>query len=313
MLVTCSGTRIRSAEDLERMQPFVVEQARSIQECFDVEIDYFLISRPGVRGYRAEARRLQERLTVEPWDLVHAHYGLTGFAATMQRRRPVVVTYHGSDTVGARNRFISSLAGSRAAWRIFVSPALERRLLSPRDGRSSVIPCGVDLDLFRSIPRDEARAMLGWSGSGLRVLFAAGFDNAIKNPELARAAVQRLPGVELIELKGVERNRVPLLINASDALLLTSFREGSPQVVKEAMACGIPIVSTEVGDVRRVIGDTAGCAIVPPEVEAVSAALERALHHGERTNGRERVVDYGLKRIAEQVHEVYREVLHAAA
>ena len=142
------------------------------------------------------------------------------------------------------------------------------------------------------------------------MLFGTSFDYGVrKNFDLATRAVALLDNVELLEIKNINREKVNLLMNACDLMLLTSFFEGSPQVVKEAMACNCPIVTTDVGDVREVIGNTEGCYITTYEPEDVAAKIILALEFGKRTNGRERMGAYENSVIADRIIGIYKEVL----
>ena len=143
------------------------------------------------------------------------------------------------------------------------------------------------------------------------MLFAGAFDNPVKNAGLAKEAMALLPGVELLELKGYTREQVTLLMCAADALLMTSHTEGSPQVVKEAMACGCPIVSVDVGDVRWVTENVTGCYIAERNPDAIAARLREAMAFGSRTEGRERIQELGLTndRVAEKLMAIYQSVI----
>ena len=139
------------------------------------------------------------------------------------------------------------------------------------------------------------------------VLFSGAFDNSVKNAPLAKAAMTLVPEAELMELKGYSRPQVALLMQAADALLLTSFMEGSPQVVKEAMACGCPVVSVDVGDVRDRVHGLAGCFVMDRTAESLAKGLQEALAFGRRTEGRQRIISDGLTNdaVAVRIREVY--------
>lgn len=176
-----------------------------------------------------------------------------------------------------------------------------------------VIPNGVDFNLFRPMARAEARAALGWRQDGYYVLF--GNDPAIprKGFALAQAAVERLRSrglpADLMVANGLPQCEVVTRMNASNALLLTSVHEGSPNVVKEAMACNLPVVSTDVGDVAKVVGRTAGCGVCPRDPDALAAALEVALRHPGPTTGRSDMRHLDRVVVARQVIALYESVL----
>ena len=148
------------------------------------------------------------------------------------------------------------------------------------------------------------------------VLFAGAFNNAVKDPELAKAAINELAiegvKVELIELKGYNRDQVNALMYNCDALLMTSKTEGSPQVIKEAMACGCPIVSVDVGDVAERVSGVEGCYIVPTrEPKDIAEALRKAIAFEGKTNGRERILEMGLsnEQVAERLIAIYQSLV----
>jgi len=140
-------------------------------------------------------------------------------------------------------------------------------------------------------------------------LFAGAFDNWVKNSKLAIESVMNISDTELLELKGYNRNQVSLLMNACDVILITSFSEGSPQVIKEAMACNLPIVSTDVGDVKEVIGNTEGCYITSFDPKDVAEKIKMALDFGKRTNGRENIKHLEINIIAKRIIKLYNKVL----
>ena len=143
------------------------------------------------------------------------------------------------------------------------------------------------------------------------VLFSGSFTNEVKNPTLAKEAMAKVDNAELVELRGYSREEVNLLMNAADCLLMTSHREGSPQVIKEAMACGTPVVSVDVGDVKEVIGHTEGCYIAERDPEDIAEKIRQALAFKGKTNGRQRIIDLGLSNdlVAKKLIEIYNEVL----
>ena len=191
--------------------------------------------------------------------------------------------------------------------------------------KCSLIPCGINLPMLWSELQNQKVEQLTlnqWVETVLpkgkkHVLFAGAFDNAVKDPELAMAAVATVNSeklrdsseeLELIELKGYNRDQVNALMYNCDAFLMTSKTEGSPQVIKEAMACGCPIVSVDVGDVAERTEGVAGCYIVPTrEPMDIAEALEKALAFDGRTNGRERLLAAGLtnEQVARKIIEIY--------
>ena len=291
-----------------RFAPFITEQAEALQR-LGCEVDFFAVRGKGFSGYlRAREGLLAAIRTFQP-DLVHAHYGLCGLLATLQRKVPVVTTFHGSDINDPGVRHFSRLAMRRSAHSIFVAQTLVD-ILKPRKN-FTLLPCGVDLAAFPDLSKAEARKRLSLPLDGKRILFAGAFDNPVKNAALAREATALVPEAELIELKGFRREEVALQMLAADALLMTSLTEGSPQVVKEAMAAGCPVVSVDVGDVRERIAGLSACSICERSPEDLAEGLRSALAFPGRTEGRERLCALGLdnNRIAGQLIEIYQSCL----
>ena len=300
--------------------PFIEEQAAALQ-AQGCEVLRFGITGHGAMGYLRSLPALKKCIREQQPDLIHAHYGLSCLLASMQRLVPVVSTYHGSDIHNPHILPLSRLAMRRSAWNIFVSKtafAIAQNvhiLPSPVClERCTVLPCGVDLQAVKMLNKEDARKELHLPLEKTLVLFSGAFDNAVKDAPLAKKAVAQLTEVQLIELKGYSREEVFLLMQAADALLLTSRSEGSPQVVKEAMACGCPIVSTDVGDVRELTAGIAGCYVASSrEPSELAALLREALRFAKngRTDGRQRLIEKGYTndRIARQLMEIYTSVL----
>jgi glycosyltransferase involved in cell wall biosynthesis len=297
VLIVCS-------KNSGRIAPFIVEQADSLST-LGVEIDYFSIQGRGFTGYLKNRKNLLDKIQQYKPDLMHAHYGLSGLLANSQSHIPVVTTYHGSDINIPQIFWLSRLNMLFSKYNIFVSD--KQLTKSKLRKRCSVIPCGVDTELFVPVDKQEARKKLGFNDDEKLVLFAGAFNIAVKNPELAKTVNALLTDTRLIELKGYTRKEVAILLNAVDVLLLTSFTEGSPQVVKEAMACNCPIVSVEVGDVRQVLHTIGGCFITTNESAEIASCIQQAIDFGKRTDGRSRVFELklDLQSVAKKILDVY--------
>ena len=310
--------------------PFVEEQARVLQKQ-GCEVVFFGVQGKGLIGYLRCLPALKRAIHQHQPDLIHAHYGLSGLLANLQRRVPVVTTYHGSDiNVPAVRRF-SKIAMRLSAHNIFVSQRNVTLALSPNSlitsrlkKRYTLLPCGVNIPQPWSELQTQRVGQLTlnqWVQSVLsknekNVLFAGAFDNAVKDPELAKTVMNKLvkEGVkaELIELKGYYRDQVNALMYTCDALLMTSKTEGSPQVIKEAMACGCPIVSVDVGDVAERVSGVEGCYVVRTrEPKDIAEALQQAIAFEGKTNGRKRIMEMGLsnEQVAERLIAIYESLV----
>lgn len=284
--------------------PFIVEQGDCLQ-AYGHQVHYCGIVGKGLIGYLKAFPKLKNVIAEFQPDVIHAHYGLCGLLANLQRRIPVVTTYHGSDINEKSVLPFSKLAIHLSAHNIFVS---QRTIDIAKPRRHySLIPCGVNL--FEIMDKTEARDLTGLK-SGMRyVLFAGAFDNAVKNYPLAKKSVELLDDVELLELKGYSREDVNCLMCAADAIVMTSFAEGSPQVVKEAMTFGLPVVSVDVGDVADIISGVAECFVAERSPSSIAACLKEAFHFN-RTSGRERIIELGLDNdtIIDKIISVYESV-----
>ena len=310
--------------------PFVEEQARALQ-LQGCDVVFFGVQGKGIMGYLRCLPALKLAIKQHRPDLIHAHYGLSGLLANLQRRVPVITTYHGSDINKPNILRFSKIAMRLSAHNIFVSQRNVTLALSPNSlityrlkKRYTLLPCGVNIPKPWSemqTQRMEQLTLNQWVQEKLQldakhVLFAGAFNNAVKDPELAKAAIHELESkggkVELIELKGFNRDQVNALMYNCDALLMTSKTEGSPQVIKEAMACGCPIVSVDVGDVAERVEGVDGCYVVSSrKPAAIAEALQQALAFSGKTKGREKIMEMGLsnEQVAERLMAIYKQLV----
>jgi teichuronic acid biosynthesis glycosyltransferase TuaC len=299
---------------------FVQAQVKCLKEAgVDLEV-MVLEGRFRKLIYPTGALQLQKRIA--GFDLVHAHYGYVGVVARTQWKVPVIVTYHGSDLLGGINeqgkRTIFGRMEAAVSWTlghlvdaiIVQSAQMARRF---RRRRVFVIPHEVDLEVFQPAARDEARRILGLCQKKKYLLFAANPKTPIKRFPLAKAVAEALgrldPSVELLAVCKEPQPRLALYMNACDALVFSSFQEGSPNIVKQAMACNLPVVATDVGDVRELISYTPGCYVCSPTVESFSEALNNILRSPERTRGWEHIQHFAGPRVARRLIGVYEDTL----
>ena len=272
-----------------------------------------------VRGYQSRWNYVRGAFRVffatwrSQYDVVHVHYGLTGICALFRWRTPMVVTLHGSDVLqGALEPLVSRVVSNLADATIVVSPELAARCAG------TIIPCGVDLETFRPIDRARARQELGLLGNGQLVLFPFNPERRVKRYDLAEGAVQMLRArgldVGMLSVWTVTNERMPLYYSAANVMVLCSDTEGSPTSVKEALACDLPVVSTDVGDLRSMFVGIDGVEICEQNVEALAAGLERALRRSEQIvfNGRSAMSRFDQPRTAQALVDVYRTVVRGA-
>lgn len=273
--------------------PVVRNQGESLERA-GTDIDYYLIE-PGIGGYLRAISGIRRAARTKNYDLVHAHYVLSAFSATLARVRPLVVSLMGSDVfVPPVARFTIRLL---AKWKwdaVIVKTPEMKELLNLKS--AFIIPNGVDTDSFIPLDRASARHHLGLDLHKRLVVFIAGMNRPEKRIGLARKAMKALndPGVAFLHVYDRPNSEISWFLNAADLLLLTSEREGSVNVVKEAMACNCPVVSTDAGDVCHIISDVDGCYVTAGNEGSIAEGIRKALAFNQKTSGRERIFALGL-------------------
>lgn len=306
-----SGTGLRVLQLTSSRRSFFEQQVAALE---DRGIDCETVAVPARDG-RERGRGPREYLAfylqtlgrgLEEFDLVHVHYGMLGPLALAQPTRPVILTLWGSDLMGPTWLAGMSRLSARLSDAVVVpSPSLAEHLDRPHE----VLPFGVDTDLFRPIPQQTARDRLGWQTDTDErvVLFPYAPDRPVKNYPLAERVVDRIPNARLRTISGVPHERMPLYMNASDALLVTSDRESGPMVIREAVACNVPVVSRDVGFAADVVGEVSGSYIADSESD-LTEALQAALEAG-GSDGREIFRDLDPAGTARRLEGIYRRAL----
>lgn len=303
VLVVCSHRYYAPYTDY--VAPFIYEQMQGLTT-LGCEFRICFVEGGGAKSYMKAWHNIRKAIQEYQPDLIHAHYGLCGVVANMQRKVPVVCTYHGSDINEKNVRKLSMIAVRLSRYNIFVSQKLYDIAGSPTN--SIVIPCAVDVNHFRPMDMQACRKQLGMDANKMYILFSKEFADEVKNYPLAKAAVDGLNcGAELLEFYGYTREQVPWLYNAVDCGLLTSFTEGSPQFVKEAIACGCPVVSTDVGDAKEVMDGVENSYICTYETDDVIQKLQKAIAigHLQETHLSQKYIH---ENIVKQLFEIYQQV-----
>jgi glycosyltransferase involved in cell wall biosynthesis len=278
-----------------------------------------------ITAYPRLWRELRRFLKNHAVGVVHAHYGLTGWVARAQTAAPVVVTFHGTDLLGSRRMRagVKARAGrfeqltSRILARVIALPnAVSPKMLSLLPSNATLIPAGIDEHIFRTQDKAEARDALRLSPDERIVLFVANPRHTGKQYWLAEAAVSELQAAgsqaSLRVVQGVPPVDVALWMAAADALLITSQSEGSPCVVREALACGLPVVSVDVGDVRSRLEAVPGCIITNSDPAAIADALRRVLQADRRVAASKEVI-WTSDAAARELVKAYEAVMASAA
>ena len=285
-----------------------------------IEVDYFLVK----GNYITAVRELKKKIREFRPDIVHAHFGLSAITAELQSEVPVVTTFHNGETLNWHVNLMSSLMSLRAKHVIYVAQHI-RDLSYFKAKNYSIIPCGVQTEEMVITPKEEARKRLGWNPAKKYILFGGAFSNTRKNYKLLAEAVERLTNegmndIEVEEMKGLSRAECVLRMCAADLFALPSHSEGSPQALKEAMACNCPCLATDIADVRELFGDEPGHWILrnprktherwdadEKSLDEMVELLKEALAYGKRTNGRERIIELGLsnEQVAKRIVSIY--------
>ena len=315
--------------DNETRGTFIEQQVKGLREC-GLEVDVLhLDRREGLRVYAGVKKKLDSAIQSFDPDIVHVMYGgaMAELATRSPRLRPMVVSFCGSDLLGDVGRgFLlrntlgrygvaaSHIAARRADGVIVKSAELrDAAVYSADPSRVWILPNGIDLARFKPMSRGVCQSHLGWRSDRFQVLFPGGTRNPRKRLDLATAAVSilRRAGVpaELQILEGVAHADVPLWLNAADALILCSIHEGSPNIIKEALACNVPIVSVDVGDVKKRIESIAGCFLTNSSAEDLAYGLRSVFLGRRRVEGRARVQDLSIEGVATALIKIYETVL----
>jgi glycosyltransferase involved in cell wall biosynthesis len=276
-----------------------------------IEVDYYII-KSGLWGYLSAIPNISRTFKKGNYNLAHAHYSFSGFAASLAGSSPLVVSLMGSDAY--MSGFLRNAARLFYKYR-WSSTIVKTRKMKEllRIDNAHVIPNGVDITKFRPIPKAESRIRIRFTMDKKLVVFLSDPKRPEKDFNLAQQSVRAMndSNIELLPVFDVPSGEVPFYINAADVLLLTSKYEGSVNVIKEAMACNCPVVSTNVGDVKWVTGDTKDCFITSFEAEDIALKIKAALVPGRKTNGRQRIIELGLDSISvsNRIKVLYKDVI----
>jgi glycosyltransferase involved in cell wall biosynthesis len=301
---------------------FVARQIESLQT---QPVDTYTLQVTGIHRFKYLAAIPRMWKWLDAVDLVHAHYGYCGWVARCQLHKPIVVSFMGDDLLGTpgmsgkltpislamvlMNRWLARIADA-----VIVKSAQMARVVLPVN--AWVVPNGINFDLFRPFDKIQARRVLGWDEHRRYILFPGNPAIPRKGFSFAQSAVQitstllNTP-VELVPLWNVVPERVPYYMNACDAMGMTSFSEGSPNVVKEALACNLPIVSVPVGDVPQLLNGLDGCAVCERDINLLASHLTQILKVMKPIDGRNVLMRLGLDQasVAGKLTQIYRQVL----
>ena len=306
---------VSSGNAKDGISPIVLNQGKSLINQ-GINIEFFTIKGKGFWSYFRHIIILRKYLKTNKFDIIHSHYSFTSYVAALAGASPLVVSLMGSDLKSNGCAKLMTLFFYKFFWSQTIVKSMEMyRCLDFK--KTLLIPNGVNLGRFNSYDKKNCQVKLGWDNEKRHILFAADPGRAEKNYSLAQMSIELLQSdYEIVVhiLKDVPIEDIPIYINAADVLILSSIYEGSPNVIKEAMASNCPIVTTNVGDVKWVLGNTDGCYISSFDPinysEKIKSALEFSEKYG-RTKGRDRIIELGLNSvtIAKKIIDVYQKVL----
>ncbi len=301
------------------IEPFIKTQGESLKRK-EIILDYHPVKGNGFKGYLKNIKDIKKK--AKEYDIIHAHYGLIGLLIKFTFvRKPIVLSLMGSDVngfynySGKRNKrsylfmFLTFLASISSNVLIVKSKSMLKTI--PLKRKIKIIPNGVDFSLFKPVDKESCKRELGIDLEAKVILFLANQLKPVKNYTLAKNAVKKGKNDNLLFLNPypIKQTEFVKYLNACDVFILTSFNEGSPNVIKEAMACNIPIVSTDVGDVKEIIGNTDGCFITSFDPDDVAQKIQLAVDFGERTTGRKDIKHLDTEIVAQKIIQIYKELL----
>ena len=310
---------VHSSNTSYGIESFIKSQAESLKEQ-GLEIDYYPVKGKGIKGYWDNIKFIKK--ISKEYDIIHAHYGLIGLLCALTlTRKPIVLSVMGSDAYGSYNNegkrlfsscfimFLTQLALIRADAVIAKSINIYKYI--PNKKKTEIIANGVNFSLFRPMDKDQCRRELKIDPNKRVVLFLANPNDPRKNFDLVKRAVQKMnePGLQLINPYPIKHEDFVRYLNASDTFILTSYNEGSPNVIKEAMACNIPIISTRVGDVDEIIGKTEGCFLVDYNTDDIVKKINLSMSFDKRTTGRKDIAHLDSKVVAQKIIRIYEKIL----
>jgi len=274
-----------------------------------IELKIVSIIGKGVWGYLKNIPQLRKQIMAFNPDIIHSHYFFCGIIAALASRKiPIVVSLMGSDTHQSKIMKLIIKLFSDYKWTKTLVKSEDMKI---RLGliNAVVLSNGVDLNLFHPLDKKECRQKLGWDLDNKYVLFASNPDRKEKNFGLAQATIDKIK-INFVELKiiyNIDHSQMPVYLNAADVLLLTSKWEGSPNIVKEAMSCNLPVVATKVGDIEYLFGNTEGYYYTDPDPDKLAEKINYVLNNDIKPNGRQRIIDLKLdsESIADKLIQLY--------
>lgn len=308
------------------ISPIIKSQGESLRRK-GLDINYYTVKGKGIKGYLQNIPMIRKEIKRNQYDIIHAHYGDCGIICSFARKKErLIVSFMGDDLLGSNNsdgsinnssKFFISINNYFANNKYDYCIVKSKQMLNGiNHSNVAMIPNGVDFSTFFPVAKNISREKLNIQFYQKLIIFVTDKYRKEKNFTLAKETVDLLKDERIMfkSIHGISQQELNFYYNAADVLLLTSFHEGSPNVIKEAMTCNCPIVSTDVGDVKWLIGNTLGCYLTSYKPQDIAEKIKLALEFGDtigRTNGRERIIYLGLdsKTISEEIINIYKKVL----
>jgi teichuronic acid biosynthesis glycosyltransferase TuaC len=301
VLFVCSGNSINS------ISPIIKNQGISLKN-EGIDITYFTIIGKGLIGYLKNVKRLKDFLNKNKYDIIHAHYSMSAFVASLAGSKPLVVSLMGSDVKSDKFYKIFIYLFNKCSWSKTIVKSEDMKMSLGIKG-IQVIPNGVDLVKFKPLDQIECKNKLKWNSNKKQILFASNPNRYEKNYPLAKNSFALLDDInyELKVLENITNDLMPLYFNAADLVILTSLWEGSPNVIKEAMACNRPILSTNVGDIFTLLSNVEGCNIIEANAQDIADKIKNNIEKFSISDGRKKIILLKIdsKNIAIKIIKLY--------
>lgn len=293
----------------DQPSPIIKSQGESLLKN-GIALDFFTINKKGIKGYFIEFFRLKRILKNNEYNIIHAHYGLSAIVCLFAKKKEkLIVSFMGDDILGTNKPNGKTTLQSKLLIKINIFLAkkvYDKSIVKTKEMHNAlgikeaiILPNGVNTEIFKIKEKSEARKKIGIHENDKLVIFVSNPQRPEKNFKLAKSSVSNLKELKLnlLPLFNINHEKLANYYNAADLLIMTSFHEGSPNVIKEAMACSCPIVTTDVGDVKWILKNVEGCYVSSYDSKLFSEDISRAFYFSQlhnRTLGRERIFQLGL-------------------